>query len=177
MMPIEGDFLVNHAIRLAPSALLAATILAGPAFAQAPAKATPPAANPSAAKPAVAAAPAKPALARRALVSTSPNPTFDEGTIQRQLLVLENQGANHFFGEPALELKDLMRTDKDGRGFINILVADGEAAFQDVPHFHVHVIPRNPGDGFGLTFPPGYEDMPPRPELDAVAATVRTALG
>ena len=38
------------------------------------------------------------------------------GTIQRQLLVLENQGANHFFGEPALELKDLMRTDKDGRG-------------------------------------------------------------
>ena len=48
---------------------------------------------------------------------------------------------------------------------------------QSVPHVHVHVIPRNPGDGFGLTFPPGYEDMPPRPELDAVAATVRTALG
>src|SRR5215213_52263 len=46
------------------------------------------------------------------------------GTIQRQLLVLENQGANHFFGEPALELNDLMRKDKDGRGFINILVAD-----------------------------------------------------
>ncbi len=46
------------------------------------------------------------------------------GTIQRQLLVLENQGGNNFFGEPALALKDLMRTDKDGRGFINILVAD-----------------------------------------------------
>jgi uncharacterized protein len=46
------------------------------------------------------------------------------GTIQRQLLVLENQGAEHFFGEPALELKDLMRTDKDGRGLVNILVAD-----------------------------------------------------
>src|SRR5262249_25499391 len=46
------------------------------------------------------------------------------GTIQRQLLVLENQGGNHFFGEPALELKDLMRTDRDGRGLINILVAD-----------------------------------------------------
>jgi uncharacterized protein len=38
--------------------------------------------------------------------------------------VLENQGATHFFGEPALELKDLMRTDKDQRGIINILVAD-----------------------------------------------------
>src|SRR5918992_746762 len=46
------------------------------------------------------------------------------GTIQRQLLVLENQGANAFFGEPALELKDFMRTDRDGRGIINILAAD-----------------------------------------------------
>src|SRR5215470_14942037 len=46
------------------------------------------------------------------------------GTIQRQLLVLENQGGTKFFGEPALSLKELMRTDRDGRGFINILVAD-----------------------------------------------------
>jgi uncharacterized protein len=46
------------------------------------------------------------------------------GTIQRQLLVLENQGGTKFFGEPALALTDLMRTDRDGRGMINILVAD-----------------------------------------------------
>src|SRR5690349_13463233 len=46
------------------------------------------------------------------------------GTIQRQLLVLENQGGNKFFSEPALALKDFIRTDRDGRGFINILVAD-----------------------------------------------------
>jgi DNA double-strand break repair helicase HerA and related ATPase len=46
------------------------------------------------------------------------------GTIQRQLLVLENQGGTKFFGEPALSLKDFMRTDRDGRGVINILVAD-----------------------------------------------------
>jgi uncharacterized protein len=46
------------------------------------------------------------------------------GTIQRQLLVLENQGGARFFGEPALALKDLMRTDSDGRGMVNILVAD-----------------------------------------------------
>lgn len=46
------------------------------------------------------------------------------GTIQRQLLVLENQGGDKFFGEPALALKDFMRTDSDGRGMINILVAD-----------------------------------------------------
>jgi uncharacterized protein len=46
------------------------------------------------------------------------------GTIQRQLLVLETQGGDRFFGEPALDLKDFMRTDRDGRGMINILVAD-----------------------------------------------------
>jgi DNA helicase HerA-like ATPase len=46
------------------------------------------------------------------------------GIIQRQLLVLENQGGTKFFGEPALSLKDFMRTDSDGRGMINILVAD-----------------------------------------------------
>lgn len=46
------------------------------------------------------------------------------GTIQRQLLVLDNQGGTRFFGEPALALKDLMRTTSDGRGYVNILVAD-----------------------------------------------------
>lgn len=46
------------------------------------------------------------------------------GTIQRQLLVLENQGGSKFFGEPALTLKDFMKTDRDGRGMVNILVAD-----------------------------------------------------
>jgi uncharacterized protein len=46
------------------------------------------------------------------------------GTIQRQLLVLESQGGNKLFSEPALELKDFMRTDRDGRGYINILAAD-----------------------------------------------------
>jgi DNA helicase HerA-like ATPase len=46
------------------------------------------------------------------------------GTIQRQILVLENQGATQFFGEPALKIEDLMRRDRDGRGYINILAAD-----------------------------------------------------
>jgi uncharacterized protein len=46
------------------------------------------------------------------------------GAIQRQLLVLENQGGTHLFGEPALELTDMMRTAPDGRGQINILAAD-----------------------------------------------------
>jgi len=46
------------------------------------------------------------------------------GTISRQLLVLENQGGAKFFGEPALTLKDFIKTDSDGRGMVNILVAD-----------------------------------------------------
>ena len=44
--------------------------------------------------------------------------------IQRRLLVLDDQGAEDFFGEPALELNDLMRRDSNGRGVINILAAD-----------------------------------------------------
>ncbi|WP_026363126.1 helicase HerA-like domain-containing protein [Methylopila sp. M107] len=46
------------------------------------------------------------------------------GAVQRQLLVLENQGGDKFFGEPALALADLIRTTRDGRGVINILAAE-----------------------------------------------------
>lgn len=46
------------------------------------------------------------------------------GAIQRSLLRLEDQGGDKFFGEPALELADLMRKDLDGKGYINILAAD-----------------------------------------------------
>ena len=46
------------------------------------------------------------------------------GTIQRALLELESQGGENFFGQPALDLDDLIQTDGQGRGVINILVAD-----------------------------------------------------
>ena len=46
------------------------------------------------------------------------------GSIQRRLLVLEEQGAEHFFGEPALEIMDFIRLAPDGRGVINLLAAD-----------------------------------------------------
>src|SRR3546814_2536517 len=46
------------------------------------------------------------------------------GTIQRQLLTLESQGGDHFFGEPALDIQDMIRTDENGRGYVNILAAD-----------------------------------------------------
>ena len=46
------------------------------------------------------------------------------GTIQRSLLVLQQQGAEHFFGEPALKISDLMRVARDGRGYISVLSAE-----------------------------------------------------
>jgi len=50
--------------------------------------------------------------------------TASVGAIQRGLLELEQQGAEKFFGEPALELDDLMQTDAHGRGMVNVLAAD-----------------------------------------------------
>ena len=50
--------------------------------------------------------------------------TASLGAIQRSLLVLEREGAEFFFGEPALAIADLMRTTRDGRGAINVLAAD-----------------------------------------------------
>jgi len=46
------------------------------------------------------------------------------GAIQRQLLSFESQGADKFFGEPALEIDDFLQVDENGRGYINVLAAD-----------------------------------------------------
>jgi uncharacterized protein len=46
------------------------------------------------------------------------------GAIQRQLLSFEAQGAEHFFGEPALEIDDFLKVDELGRGYVNVLAAD-----------------------------------------------------
>lgn len=62
---------------------------------------------------------AKDISARYGLISGS-----SIAAIQRSLLRLEGDGAEQFFGEPALELSDLMRQDMSGRGIINVLAAD-----------------------------------------------------
>ncbi len=51
-------------------------------------------------------------------------PTSSVGAIQRALLVLENEGAADFFGEPALDLMDMIAIEPDGRGRVNLLAAD-----------------------------------------------------
>ena len=74
----------------------------------------------------------------------------------------------------ARKLAGVVRTTLGAAG-VNLFVADGEVAFQDVPHFHVHVIPRYPKDGFGLTFPHTYDQPPARAQLDAIATAIRAA--
>lgn len=57
---------------------------------------------------------------------------------------------------------------------VNLFLADGEAAMQEVFHVHLHVIPRFRGDGFGLTFSPEYYTRrPARAELDREAEVLR----
>jgi histidine triad (HIT) family protein len=59
---------------------------------------------------------------------------------------------------------------------INLFLADGEAAGQDVFHVHLHVIPRFAGDGFGLRFGPDYANRPDRETLQVTAKRIRDAL-
>jgi len=59
---------------------------------------------------------------------------------------------------------------------VNLLLADGEAAFQEVPHVHLHVIPRTAGDGFTIESPTWRQPPPPVDELEANARKIRKAL-
>lgn len=58
---------------------------------------------------------------------------------------------------------------------VNLFLADGEAAGQEVFHVHLHVFPRYSGDGFALKLPPDYHDRPAREELNQVAQSIRLA--
>jgi histidine triad (HIT) family protein len=60
---------------------------------------------------------------------------------------------------------------------VNLFLADGKAAMQEVFHVHLHVFPRYEGDGFGLKFSPEYFNRPTRVDLDAAAEKIRKALG
>jgi len=59
---------------------------------------------------------------------------------------------------------------------VNLFLADGEAAMQEVFHVHLHVFPRVPGDGFGLKFGQDYFTKPTRAELEEVGEQIRRAI-
>jgi histidine triad (HIT) family protein len=67
----------------------------------------------------------------------------------------------------------IRRSDLPCEG-INLFLADGRAAGQEVFHTHLHVLPRTPGDGFRVKMEWRF---PPRSELDKHAAHIRAALG
>jgi len=59
---------------------------------------------------------------------------------------------------------------------VNFLLADGEAAGQEVFHVQLHVFPRYADDGFGLNLPADYHDTPPREELNEIAERIRLSI-
>jgi len=74
-----------------------------------------------------------------------------------------------------VELNRKVHSAFEPDGIINV-IANGVGAGQEVPHLHIHVIPRNKGDRFGFMFPDDYrEEMAPRDELDGVAETIRAS--
>ena len=82
--------------------------------------------------------------------------------------------ATHVF-DVAMMLAPIVKQVGDADG-MNILVNSGAAAGQDVFHFHVHVIPRCPDDGFDVPLPFAGSQMPDRTVLDANAARIIAAL-
>jgi histidine triad (HIT) family protein len=58
---------------------------------------------------------------------------------------------------------------------VNLFLADGRVAGQEVFHSHLHVLPRFTGDGFGFRFPPGYPSQPQRETLEGQAERIRNA--
>ncbi len=56
---------------------------------------------------------------------------------------------------------------------VNLFLADGEAAFQEIFHVHLHVIPRFREDGFRLNFGPNYGIKPEKKEMDTIAAQIK----
>lgn len=59
---------------------------------------------------------------------------------------------------------------------VNLFLSDGRAAFQDVFHVHMHVIPRWQGDGFGLRFSDQYHLRTTREALEETAARIKSAI-
>jgi histidine triad (HIT) family protein len=89
---------------------------------------------------------------------------------------LDEETGGHMFKVAMRVAAGLRRSGVRCEG-INLHLADGEAAFQEVFHVHLHVIPRFRGDGFGLRFGPNYGYRPNRKELDVTASKIREAMG
>ena len=91
------------------------------------------------------------------------------------LAELDEATGRHLFKVAQYAAAALRRSGLKCEG-VNLFLADGEAAGQEVFHIHLHVFPRYKGDGFGLKFGPAYFEKPDRGQLDAVAEKIKAAL-
>jgi histidine triad (HIT) family protein len=81
---------------------------------------------------------------------------------------LEPGTGGHMF-KTAMKLSKALRASGAKCEGVNLFLADGEAAGQDVFHVHLHVIPRFMDDGFGFKFDKSYWTLPAREELNEIA--------
>lgn len=93
----------------------------------------------------------------------------------RSLAELDEDTGAHLF-KVAMRIAEAIRKTSLRCEGVNLFLADGESAGQEVFHVHLHVIPRFKGDGFGLRFPQGYSDPRAREELEEVGMKIRDCL-
>jgi len=80
-----------------------------------------------------------------------------------------------YLSEKLIELNQKVNRVVEPDGILNV-VANGKGAGQEIPHLHIHIIPRNHGDEFGFRYPEGYRDeSTPREELNKLAERIRDA--
>ena len=87
---------------------------------------------------------------------------------------LDDETGAHLFRVAMRLAAALRRTEIRCEG-VNLFLADGEAAGQEIPHVHLHVLPRYEGDPFRIDREGGWEQAQ-RPALDRAAAAIREAL-
>ncbi len=88
---------------------------------------------------------------------------------------LDSESAGRLF-QIAGQIASALRTSGIRCEGINVWLADGKAAFQEIPHIHIHVIPRFAGDGIRIDAGPDYGQTPATEELKKQAAKIRKAL-
>ncbi len=94
----------------------------------------------------------------------------------RFLAELDEEMAAHLF-VVGRRITGAVRASDSSTTGVFMFLADGATAGQEVPHVHLHVVPRFAGDGLSFTFSEHYDALPEREVLDEAAVKIRTALG
>lgn len=88
---------------------------------------------------------------------------------------LDEELGAHIF-KIAMKMADALRKCGVKCEGTNFILADGEAAGQEIPHLHLHVVPRIREDGFGFKFDQGYFEPSDRKELEQIASLLKKAI-